>query len=199
VSTASRTHRLPDYLPWACLVAPGMVLQKDAILQKTIAFRGPDLASSSPSELLSAVARLNNALKRLGSGWAFFIEAQRFEATRYPAATWRQPAAWIVDLERRKTFESSGAHFESAYFLTIAWVLSLSLNCASLVRRSSSRSLRRVSSSLTSVEMKSIGVTRSDCASSSLGSRTAAMPPRRSCRSARCSSTRFIRSPWSCG
>ena len=117
------THRLPDYLPWACLVAPGVVLQKDAILQKTVAFRGPDLASSSPSELLSAVARLNNALKRLGSGWAFFIEAQRFEANRYPSATWSQPAAWIVDLERRQTFEAGGAHFESAYFLTIAWQL----------------------------------------------------------------------------
>jgi type IV secretion system protein VirB4 len=117
------THRLPDYLPWACLVAPGVVLQKDAILQKTLAFRGPDLASSSPSELLSAVARLNNALKRLGSGWAFFVEAQRFEATRYPTATWRQPAAWIVDVERRHAFESGGAHFESAYFMTIAWQL----------------------------------------------------------------------------
>src|SRR6266496_547231 len=112
------THRLPDYLPWACLIAPGVVLQKDANLQKTVAFRGPDLASSSPSELVSAVARLNNALKRLGSGWAFFMEAQRFEANRYPSATWKQPAAWIVDLERRHGFESAGAHFESAYFLT---------------------------------------------------------------------------------
>ena len=37
-------NRLPDYLPWACLVAPGVVLQKDAVLQKTIAFRGPDQA-----------------------------------------------------------------------------------------------------------------------------------------------------------
>ena len=59
------TNRLPDYLPWAALVAPGVVLQKDAILQKTYAFRGPDLASSSQSELVSAVARLNNSLKRL--------------------------------------------------------------------------------------------------------------------------------------
>src|SRR5450432_2682822 len=57
------TSRLPDYLPWACLIAPGVVLQKDALLQKTVSFRGPDLASSSNSELMSSVARLNNALK----------------------------------------------------------------------------------------------------------------------------------------
>jgi type IV secretion system protein VirB4 len=113
------THRLPDYLPWACLVAPGVVLQKDGILQKTVAFRGPDLASSSSSELLSAVARLNNGLKRLGSGWAFFVEAQRFEATRYPASTWRRAAAWVFDVERRRAFEAEGTHFESAYYLTI--------------------------------------------------------------------------------
>src|SRR5450432_1739723 len=117
------THRLPDYLPWACLVAPGVVLQKDALLQKTVAFRGPDLASSSDSELLSAVARLNNALKRLGSGWAIFIEAQRFEANHYPASKWAQPAAWIVDVERHQNFQSAGAHFESSYFLTFTWQL----------------------------------------------------------------------------
>src|SRR6185312_7129306 len=117
------TDRVPDYLPWACLVAPGVILQKDGVLQKTIAFRGPDLASSSASELVSAVARLNNALKRLGSDWAFFFEAQRFESTRYPSSEWRHPAAWVLDLERRAAFEAAGAHFESAYFLTVVWQL----------------------------------------------------------------------------
>ena len=62
------SHRLPDLLPWAALIAPGVILQKDALLQKTIAFRGPDLASSSTSELVSAVARLNNSLKRHHEG-----------------------------------------------------------------------------------------------------------------------------------
>lgn len=113
--------RLPDYLPWAALVVPGVVLQKDAALQKTIAFRGPDLASSSPSELASAVARLNNALKRLGSGWSLFIEAQRFEHSEYPSSTWPHPAAWLLDRERRGQFEEAGSHFESAYFLTFVW------------------------------------------------------------------------------
>ncbi|MCL2448074.1 MAG: hypothetical protein FWD17_03910, partial [Polyangiaceae bacterium] len=70
------THRLPDLLPWAYLVAPGIVVQKDAIFQTTIAFRGPDLASSLDAELISAMARLNNALKRFGSGWSLFVEAQ---------------------------------------------------------------------------------------------------------------------------
>ena len=85
------SSRLPDRLPWACLVAPGVVLQKDAIFQRTLAFRGPDLASSLDSELIAASARLNNALRRLGSGWGLFVEAQRFLSSAYPAATWPPP------------------------------------------------------------------------------------------------------------
>jgi type IV secretion/conjugal transfer VirB4 family ATPase len=117
------SSRLPDRLPWACLVAPGVILQKDALFQQTLAFRGPDLASSLDSELLAASARLNNALRRLGSGWALFIEAQRFLSSAYPAATWRSPAAAVVDRERRLTFEEAGAHYESSYYLTFAWKL----------------------------------------------------------------------------
>lgn len=117
------TTRLPDYLPWAALVAPGVVLQKDALLQKTWAFRGPDLGSSSRSELVSAVARLNNALKRLGSGWSLFIEAQRLHSAEYEESAWLSPAAWLLDLERKDQFTRHGAHFESAYYITFVWQL----------------------------------------------------------------------------
>ena len=114
-----QTTRLPDYLPWASLVAPGVVLQKDSCLQKTVSFRGPDLASSSNSELASTVARLNNALKRLGSGWSMFVEAQRYVAPDYPTSQWQHSAAWLVDYERKEQFQSEGQHFESAYYLTL--------------------------------------------------------------------------------
>src|SRR5689334_19506936 len=115
------TSRLPDHLPWAALVAPGVVLQKDAVLQKTVAFRGPDLASSLDAELVSAIARLNNALRRCGSGWALFVEAQRREADQYPRGTWPNLASWIVDVERRDDFQRAGTRFESTYYLTFVW------------------------------------------------------------------------------
>lgn len=117
------TSRLPDRLPWACLVAPGVVLQKDAVFQTTVAFRGPDLASSLDAELMAASARLNNALRRLGSGWGLFVEAQRFESNRYPTCTWPHPAAAVVDTERRRAFEEAGSHYESSYYLTFTWQL----------------------------------------------------------------------------
>jgi type IV secretion/conjugal transfer VirB4 family ATPase len=120
--------RLPDKLPWAHLIAPGVILQKGCVLQKTVAYRGPDLAASLPSELAHAVLRLNNALKRLGGGWALFSEAERSEASEYPASEWPTLASRIVDEERRRYFEAAGSHFESKYYLTFAWALPSSLN-----------------------------------------------------------------------
>jgi len=116
------THRLPDLLPWAGLIAPGVILHKDGLLQKTIGFRGPDLLSSSPHELVQLNAQINNALMRLGSGWSLFVEAQRFRSSDYPQASWRHPAAWVADLERSRHF-GEGQHFESNYYLTFVWQL----------------------------------------------------------------------------
>ena len=56
---------LADWLPWAGLVALGVVLNKDGSLQRTARFRGPDLDSATESELVATTARLNNALRRL--------------------------------------------------------------------------------------------------------------------------------------
>src|SRR5262249_4232117 len=79
-----RSQCLADFLPWTALVTSGVVLNKDGSFQRTARFRGPDLDSATPAELVATTARLNNALRRLGSGWAIFIEAQRVPANRYP-------------------------------------------------------------------------------------------------------------------
>ena len=76
--------RLADFLPWAALVDEGIVLNKDGSFQRTAKFRGPDLDSAVPSELVAVASRLNNALRRLESGWAIFVEAQRHSAGSYP-------------------------------------------------------------------------------------------------------------------
>src|SRR5438105_904424 len=88
-----KRQRLADYLPWAGLVAPGVVLNKDGSLQRTCRFRGPDLDSATDAELVAVCARLNNALKRLGSGWALFVEALRHEAAGYPESRFPDPAS----------------------------------------------------------------------------------------------------------
>src|SRR5947199_10389268 len=94
-------RRLADFLPWAALVAPGVVLNKDGSFQRTFRFRGPDLESATEAELVAAAARVNNLLKRFGSGWALFFDAERIEAVGYPQSRFPDRASCLVDSARQ--------------------------------------------------------------------------------------------------
>ena len=129
-----RTSKLlADYLPWAALIAPGIVLNKDGSFQRSFRFRGPDLESATEAELVATCARLNNVFRRLGSGWALFVEAERLPAPGYPAATFPDPLSWAIDEERRALFEpeldlgsdaksAQRPHHESIYHLTLLYL-----------------------------------------------------------------------------
>ena len=142
----SRAAQLADYLPWAALIGEGIILNKDGSLQRTARFRGPDLASATQAELMAVSARLNSALRRLGSSWAVFVEARRVPVSAYPASTFPDPVSALIDAERRARFEGrpepdafsqansgpgsglagnrsgAGRHFESRYYLTLVWM-----------------------------------------------------------------------------
>ena len=114
--------RLADFLPWAALVAPGVVLNKDGSFQRSARFRGPDLDSAVQAELVAVAGRLNSAFRRLGSGWAIFVEAQRHAVGAYPASRFPDAASALVDAERKADFEEDAAHYESSYFITFAYL-----------------------------------------------------------------------------
>ncbi len=116
------SSRLADYLPWAALVAPGVVLNKDGGFQRTAEFRGPDLDSATQGQIAAVAARLNGALRRLGSGWALFVEARRDPAAAYPISRFPDPLSALVDEERKAAFVEAGAHFESRYYLTLTYL-----------------------------------------------------------------------------
>jgi type IV secretion system protein VirB4 len=114
--------RLADFLPWAALVAPGVVVNKDGSFQRTACFRGPDLDSAVAAELVAVAGRINNAFRRLGSGWSIFVEAQRSQAATYPDSSFPDPASGLVDEERKADFEEAGSHFVSDYYLTFLYL-----------------------------------------------------------------------------
>jgi type IV secretion system protein VirB4 len=114
--------RLADFLPWAALAGDGVVLNKDGSLQRTARFRGPDLDSAVAAELVAVAGRLNNAFRRLGSGWAIFVEAQRHGVDAYPAGRFPDAASALVDAERKADFEEDASHYESSYFLTFVYL-----------------------------------------------------------------------------
>lgn len=118
----NRNTRLADFLPWVALVGEGVVLNKDGSFQRTARFRGPDMDSAVPAELVAVAGRLNNAFRRLGSGWSIFVEAQRHAAATYPASMFPDSASALLDAERKADFEEAGTHFESSYFLTFLYL-----------------------------------------------------------------------------
>jgi type IV secretion/conjugal transfer VirB4 family ATPase len=117
-----RPQRLADHLPWAPLIGPGVVINKDGSFQKTIAFRGPDLDSSTPYELVAARARMNNVLRRLGSQWCVHVEACRRSAATYSACEFPNPVAAMMDQEWREAFAAESLHFESECYLTFTYL-----------------------------------------------------------------------------
>ena len=71
-----RPAALADHLPWAALVAPGVVLNKDGSFMAGFRFRGPDLESSTEDELMAvidptALERQSAAVRTSSSlGWS---------------------------------------------------------------------------------------------------------------------------------
>lgn len=117
-----RPASLADHLPWAALVAPGVVLNKDGSFLTAMSFRGPDLESATEDELMAVRARLNNALRRLGTGWCLHVEARRRAAEPYPASDIAVAAAWLVDAERHAAFETAEPAFETDFRLSLTWL-----------------------------------------------------------------------------
>jgi type IV secretion system protein TrbE len=119
---AKKPKLLADYLPWGFLVGPGIILNKDGSFLRLAKYRGPDLESATEAELIGVTARINNVLKRFGSGWVLFLEARRSEASHYPMSNFPDPVSLLVDEERRKSFETEGGHFEGGYVLSFCWL-----------------------------------------------------------------------------
>ena len=118
----TKAARLSDYLPWAGFIEPGVLVNKDGSLQTTIGFRGPDLDSTTGRDLVAVRARLNNALRRLGTRWCIHIEAARREANQYPDSDFPDPVTLLIDEQRRHGLHREGSCFDSEYYLTLTWL-----------------------------------------------------------------------------
>jgi type IV secretion system protein VirB4 len=110
-------------LPWSFITSlhEGVVVQKDGILQRSFAYRAPDLDSASPFYINDIAVRFNDAVKRLDAGWAVQFEAQRFFTRDYPGAVFDRLAPYLIDKERERAFRRIGKHFESSYFFTFIY------------------------------------------------------------------------------
>ena len=119
----NNSRHICDLMPWAVFVTQGVILNKDGSFQQTLCFRGLDFASSSSEYLIQVCARLNNACKRFGSGWAMFVEASRRREETYLEDTpFPDPVSQLIEEERRDFFQSSQQTYSSTYYFTLQYL-----------------------------------------------------------------------------
>jgi len=110
------------HIPWHYMSSKeGIVVQKEGLLQRTFAFRGPDLEASAAYYMNDLSLHLSNSVKRLGTGWAIQTDVQRFCTQDYPGADFDRLAPYLIDMERSIAFRAYGKHFESSYYLTFTY------------------------------------------------------------------------------
>ncbi len=119
----STAKGLPDLLPYAALVAPGVVLNKDGSFLAAWSFTGQDTAGSTPDELSWVSRQVNNSIKRLGTGWMLHVDAIRCPHQAYPpveSGYFPDPVTRLIDEERRAFF-GSGLCFKTETVLTLTY------------------------------------------------------------------------------
>lgn len=123
----SKAKGLPDLLPYAALVAPGIILNKDGSFLAAWEIRGQDTASSTPEELSFVTAQFNNAVKLLGTGWMLHMDSIRSSHKAYPASNlghFPDPVTKLIDDERRTYFspsDSTGRCFSTNTILSVTY------------------------------------------------------------------------------
>lgn len=119
----TKTKGLPDLLPYAALIAPGVILNKDGSFLAGWEIHGQDTASSTESDLALVSSRFNNAVKLLGSGWMLHMDAIRSSHKAYPAPEkghFPDPVTRLIDEERREHF-SGNRCFSTSAILTVTY------------------------------------------------------------------------------
>lgn len=113
-----------DLVPYAGLVANGVILLKDGSLMAGWYFAGPDSESSTDAERNDISRQINAIISRLGSGWMIQVEAIRVPTVEYPTSSechFPDPVTRAIDEERRAHFEQKKGHYESRHGLILTY------------------------------------------------------------------------------
>lgn len=121
-SFRTKAKGVPDLLNWAALIDGGVVLNKDGSLLAGFFYRGEDAASATDERRNQITVRVNNALNRLGTGWAVWFDAVRIPVAAYsdPAAShFPDPISQMIDDERRSTAMAEDQHYLTEHVICV--------------------------------------------------------------------------------
>lgn len=117
----NKSKNFTDIIMWTQMLTDKTVLLKDGSFMSIFKYRGADLASATKEELLVIMARINNVLKRLDSGWVVYFEAQRKKSTPHPKRDFPYIIASQIDAERQALF-NSGNYYENDFYISVIYL-----------------------------------------------------------------------------
>ena len=124
----SKAKGLPDLCVYAGLVAPGIVLNKNASFTAAWEVKGLDTASSTQRELKAISAQFNQAIKLFGTGFMLHVDAVRSPKLAYSKredSYFPDPVTQLIDDERRAFF-GRGLCYATKTIVNITYQPSLS-------------------------------------------------------------------------
>ncbi|MGC9217498.1 hypothetical protein, partial [Acidithiobacillus sp.] len=111
-----------DLVGYAAMVADGVLLQKDGSLLAGWYYQGEDMASASADDLNIMAVKVNNALKRLGTGWMVHATTARIASRDYPECKFPDRTSRQIERERRAQYQAEGAHYETISALVLSYM-----------------------------------------------------------------------------
>lgn len=109
-----------DFLPWLMYIAENIILLKSGSFLTLFRYYGNDLSFSSKDTQAGYYYQVNNALKRLGSGFALFIECARRKSESFtdnPAVS-DSLALQTIQAEHKENFSTL---YTSRHYLGIVY------------------------------------------------------------------------------
>ncbi len=81
-------------------------------------FRGPDMDSSTPEELIQYMCNINNVIKKFETGFVLYFDVQRVKSKKYDKSD--MPTALTARMEEeRESYYSGNQHFESEFYFVV--------------------------------------------------------------------------------
>ncbi len=117
---AHKQHYLHDFIPWCCLVAPEVVMQKDCVFQSTFVVHPMNLSYCTSEQVDGVVAAINNVMIRFGIGWSVFFESRREKTVLEFQDSWDVAVAQTMEHERKKYFENNPLYCME-YYITFCY------------------------------------------------------------------------------
>lgn len=120
----SKAKGLPDYMPYAAMIDPGVVLLKEGAIMAAWEYTAHDSESTTEDEQGEVSRLFSQMFRELDTGWMLHVDAFRKPTTSYPDAGmsyFPDPVTQMIEDERRHFFETGKTCYQTNTVFTLTF------------------------------------------------------------------------------